>query len=268
MRCLPFFLGLVVVWCVATSNHADAAVESLVFDSISKEHVAKSGDELVHFSFSLTNVSSTPVTINWVRTSCGCTVAQLPSTPWTIPPGGHGAFGVDVDLRGKFGVFTKLVTLDTSQGQKLLSVKLTLPAATLGSRTVGGGGVVDSRTRNMQLALADRQTVFKNDCARCHAAPAVGRTGQPLYEAVCGICHDSPHRASMVTDLTALPVTPTSEVWRAMITHGKVNTLMPAFSDKLGGPLSDAQIESLVQYLTHYYPPRASFGGPTPRHDD
>ena len=261
-----FFLALIVAWCVALAPQANATVEALVFDSLAKEQTAKLGDSEAQFSFSLTNTSTGPVLINWVRTSCGCTVAELPSTPWRIPPGSNGTFGVTVDLRGKYGVFTKLVTLDTSQGQKILSVKMNLPAMPQGSN--GLSGVLDSRTRNMQAALKDRQTVFKNDCARCHATPAADRHGEPLYEAVCAICHDSPHRASMVPDLKALKVTPTSEVWRAMIAHGKVNTLMPGFSKTLGGPLSDQQIESLVQYLTHYYPPRATFGGPTPHHDD
>ncbi len=262
----PFFLGFIFACWVVSIPLANAAVEALVFDSIAKEQTAKSGDTEAYFTFSLTNLSTGPVLINWVRTSCGCTIAELPTTPWRIPAGSNGTFGVTVDLRGKYGVFTKLVTLDTSQGQKILSVKMNLPAAPSGANRPGG--VLDSRTRNMQAALKDRQTVFKNDCARCHALPAAGRHGEPLYEAVCAICHDSPHRASMVPDLKTLKVTPTSEVWRAMIAHGKVNTLMPGFSKALGGPLSEEQIESLVQYLTHYYPPRAAVGGPTPHHDD
>jgi hypothetical protein len=46
-------------------------------------------------------------------------------------------------------------------------------------------GLDMDRLRNIQLAMADRQVVFKNDCAECHAKPAIGKTGQPLYEAAC-----------------------------------------------------------------------------------
>jgi mono/diheme cytochrome c family protein len=116
--------------------------------------------------------------------------------------------------------------------------------------------------------LKDRQAVFKGDCAKCHVEPAVGRTGQALFEAACAICHESPHRATMVTDLRALKVAPTPEYWQAMISHGKPNTLMPAFLQSEGGPLTEEQVKSLVDYMTHYYPPRASVSAPSPYHDD
>src|SRR5437773_8239977 len=48
-------------------------------DADLKEYTAKAGETNAHFTFNLTNVSSAPVLISFVRTSCGCTAASLPS---------------------------------------------------------------------------------------------------------------------------------------------------------------------------------------------
>lgn len=102
----------------------------------------------------------------------------------------------------------------------------------------------------MKAALADRQAVFKNDCATCHLTPTVGRTGEALFRAGCAICHEAPHRATMVPDLRALKVQPTRDYWVQAIAHGKPGSLMPAFAESEGGPLTQSQIDSLADYLT------------------
>src|ERR1041385_7252506 len=45
----------------------------LMADADLKEYTAKPGETNAHFTFNLTNVSSAPVLISFVRTSCGCT---------------------------------------------------------------------------------------------------------------------------------------------------------------------------------------------------
>ncbi len=152
--------------------------EALKWDSVIKEYTAKSGEESAHMSFSFTNVSAKDVVINWVRTSCGCTLAKLPPTPWTNAPGATGEINITMDLRGKVGTLSKMVTVDTSHGPKFLTVKANIPTAVAG---------MDSRTRNMELAKVDRQIVFKNDCATCHSEPAKGKHGEALYAAACAI---------------------------------------------------------------------------------
>ena len=223
----------------------------LAWDEENKEYHAKPAELTAPFSFAVTNVSEEPVTINWVRPSCGCTVAKLPPTPWTIPPGEGGKIDLNVDLRGKFGTLSKYVSVDTSKGQKMLGIKVHIPT---GGQMASGD--MDARTKNMRLAMADRQVVFRGECASCHSAPAVGKMGGQLYSAACAICHDAPHRATMVPDLQALTVVPTKEYWKHWITHGKPGSLMPAFSKEQGGPLTPEQIESLADYLDQEYPQR------------
>ena len=224
----------------------------LAWDSVLKEYTAKAGETEAKFSFSVTNVASTNIVINWVRPSCGCTAAKLPPTPWTLKPGESGQMEFSLDLKGKRGTLFKYISIDTSNGQKMLNIRATIPEGV----TVAG---MDSRLRNMQLAMADRQIVFRGDCARCHSAPLAGKTaGAEIYQAGCAICHDTPNRATMVPDLATVVNPGTKDYWQVWIRHGKPGTLMPAFAAGQGGPLSEEQIQNLSEFLTEKFPARAA----------
>ena len=93
------------------------------------------------------------------------------------------------------------------------------------------------------------RSVFRNDCATCHVAPAVGKKGRELFEAACAICHAEEHRASFVPNLQALNKPTHPEYWSTWISFGREGSLMPAFAAAKGGPLDGSQIQSLVEYL-------------------
>jgi len=228
----------------------------LKFDTEQKEVSVTNGTLQAEFSFNLTNISSGPVVINYVQTSCGCTVAKLPSQPWKISSNEHGEISATMQLAGTppGGSKTKTLTVHSDHGTKLLMVKATVLAET----TPATMNAMDRRN-NMKAAMADRQAVFKGDCVSCHVAPAKDsmghdKMGQELYAAVCAVCHEAEHQASFVPNLHRLPEPTSAEFWRNWILHGKVGTLMPAFSKAEGGILSDEQTESLVQYLTATIP--------------
>ena len=67
---------------------------ALKWDAETKEVNPKPGDVAASFSFVVTNVSDHDVMLNALRTSCGCTVAQLPSTPYKLEPGANVAIAV------------------------------------------------------------------------------------------------------------------------------------------------------------------------------
>jgi mono/diheme cytochrome c family protein len=228
--------------------HASASLTNLVWDSDTKANNATAGDSQARFTFNFTNASTNNVTILNVRTSCGCTTAQLPSLPWLVAPGVSGQIGVTVNIAGKSGTLSKTVSVGSNWGLKTLTVKITiLPAVILPMSAA-------DRAHNVTLAQADRQAVFRGDCAVCHAKSGDGKYGKELYEAVCGICHEGEHRATMVPDLHAIKQPTNAEFWRAWIEHGKPGTLMPAFSDREGGPLSDLKIATLASYLSGAIP--------------
>ena len=236
----------------------------LAFDTEQKEVSVPNGTAQANFSFSLTNISSEDVLINGVQTSCGCTVAKLPSQPWKLLPNEHGEISATMQLAGvpPGGNKIKTLTVNSDKGSKMLIVKATvLPEAPAMSEM--------DRTNNVKAAQADRQAVFHGDCARCHVAPAKDpsghdKLGADLYTAVCGICHNAEHQASFVPNLHKLPEPTNMEFWRNWIMHGKPGTLMPAFAKAEGGILSDEQIDSLAQYLAATIPSHPVVTTPAP----
>jgi mono/diheme cytochrome c family protein len=221
----------------------------LKFDADDKTTTVTDLESEAHFTFTVTNISSGDVVINYMVGSCRCTVPQMPSAPWRLRPKEGGEFSAVMQMDGtpageeKF----KTLTVDTDKGTKTLNVTAkVLPNPAEMTET--------ARTNNMKRATADRQAVFKGDCTQCHAATAKDaagheKLGQDLYTAVCGVCHEAAHRATFVPDLHRLPEPTSAEFWRNWIMHGKPGSLMPAFAKVEGGILSDEQISSLVQYL-------------------
>ena len=101
----------------------------LVWDSVSKEYSAKADEGEAHFTFNLANVSANPVVIYDTSTTCDCTVAKMPSSPWTIPPGGTGQIQATLDLHGKTGSVTNYIIVFTNKGNRMLTVAADVPAS-------------------------------------------------------------------------------------------------------------------------------------------
>jgi len=240
----------------ATVPGTSAVSNALVWDALSKDYSSKPYERFAHFSFWFTNVSSSEVLIHSAQSSCFCTVAKLPSQPWRIPAGSNGPIEVSMDLAGKSGTVMKGVFVDTSGGRYNLTVKTVVAPTPL---PVAQPTMNDAdRLKNVQAALADRQAIFKRtECASCHAEPAKGKTdGALLYAGVCANCHDSPLRASVVPDLRALNHPTDLEHWKRWITYGRAGSMMPAFTQAEGGPLTDQQITALALHLSLTIPSR------------
>ena len=223
--------------------------QQLAWDAERKDYTVETNETHAHLFFSLTNVSSQEVIISDVATSCGCTVATLPSKPWKLEPNESGKINVAVDVRGKTGTITKQVSIASPTADKLLTVSVTIPNGYFGG---GMTPAMGDRLRNQESAAVNRQSIFRENCASCHLIPAFGKSGANLYKAACAICHDSPHRATMVPDLHHLNKDTNPDYWREWITNGKEGTLMPAFTATQGGPLDEEQINSLVDYMATF----------------
>lgn len=239
-------LRLVALTLSACCSTVLLAAGPLTWDAAEKEYTARKGETDAPLFFTVKNTSDSQVIINDVTPSCGCTVVSMPEKPWKLAPGAGGRVDLTVNLRGKSGTLIKTLTVDSSFGKEDLTVKVFLPEP-----VEPGMALADraQRLRNRAQAVANRQAVFEGTCASCHAAPTSGKSGQELFVAACAICHDTPHRASMVPELAGLPHGNQRDYWQHWVTHGKDNSLMPAFSKAEGGPLSEEQIASLLDYL-------------------
>jgi mono/diheme cytochrome c family protein len=258
---------------VAPAPTPDA--NALKWDAESKDYNAQPGEESAPFTFTATNTSNAEISISRLSTSCGCTVAQLPSTPYKLGPGSNVSINVSLDLRGKSGTVAKTVSVDSSVGFKSLLVRANIPApqpaANASFPVTAKDNRMGDRAKNIQTALADRQAVFKGDCAKCHVDPGIGKMGKELYHASCAICHDPEsghggHRAAMVPDLKVAKAHRDLNYWQKWVMEGKAGTLMPAFAQAHGGPLTQEQIDSLVTYLYEAFPraPQAQAAVTTP----
>lgn len=223
----------------------------LAWDADVKEITAAVGATNIQFVFWVTNVSSEEVMISYVHSTCGCTAARLPSLPWRLAPEESGPIRINMDIRNYSGPVIKTAVANTSTGDKTLVVCARVPAPTNAPADppLKGGMITPERARRQQVAMADRQAVFKPDCAQCHLNPAKDKTGAELYIAVCGVCHEAEQRAPTVPDLKRLPHPADAAYWRKWVVGGRPGSMMPAFGRAEGGPLSEGQINTLVEYL-------------------
>ncbi len=228
---------------------------TLVFDSETKEYHASAEEAEALFTFQATNVWTNTIVVQAVYASCHCTVATLPANPWILLPGASGPVTARVDLADQEeGTVTKTLTVFTSVGERVLTLKVAMPPPL---RPAGAPLTPAERKAAMGKAAADARAIFKGDCATCHVDKARGLLGKELYAAACGICHDSPQRASFVPDLHGLKPPTDLAYWRTIIARGKPHTVMPGFSGAEGGPLSEMQVSSLAAYLDKTMAPRA-----------
>jgi mono/diheme cytochrome c family protein len=236
----------------AAPNASSSALLStnLVWDSLTKSTNLLAGGNESHFLFNFTNVSHHAIGILSVRTSCGCTTAQLPPLPWTIAPGTNGSIAVTVAFTAESGTLLKTVTVDTDRGSELLTASTTIIPPPTESVSQA------DREKDLAVAQTDRQAVFGGDCARCHSIQGNHKYGKELYDADCAICHEGPRRAAIVSNLHSIPQKTDTEFWRMWISYGRPHSLMPAFAATEGGPLTDVQIITLAAYLNTAIPSR------------
>jgi len=240
---LPGGIGAVITALLVFCGVASAHAAGLEWDALEKNYDAKAGEEEAVLSFQVTNRTDHRVEIRSTATSCHCTVAVPPRTPWIIEPGAKDSLAVTVDIRSRRGGLTKTIYVDTTEGEELLLVHVQVPPPP-----------AIQREMNLMTAQADRQSVLRGDCASCHVTPTVGKRGAELFQTACAICHGSEHRASMVPDLAVAKVHRDAGYWEKWIREGSNGTLMPAFDRAHEGPLDDAQIKSLVEYLVTHLP--------------
>src|SRR4051794_30375523 len=96
MRAFSFLFVFVLSAIGFAAENAPTEPHPIVWDAMKKILVAKVGDEAAEFRFTATNTAKEPVEIVQIRPSCGCTVAQMPSTPWILAPGAKGSFTATV----------------------------------------------------------------------------------------------------------------------------------------------------------------------------
>ena len=233
------------------SERRDPSIDGiLTWDAIAKVHHAKLNELDIGFEFRFQNKTGGQIRIKRADSSCGCTVARLPNLPWIITAGQKGGIPVTMDVRGKSGVITKIITIVTDKGIIPLKARVVIgnTSKTLTKRSK------EERAANLRAAALNRQAIFQGKCADCHVKPTIGKRGKQLYATACGICHEAKNRAPFVPDLRPLANGKDKQYWQEWTAKSKPNTLMPAFAKEHGGSLDERQIKTLVAYLVRIFP--------------
>lgn len=206
------------------------------------------------FSWPYRNGGLSVLEITATVPSCGCTASI--AEPKSVPPGGLGALAVTYDPAGQSGDVRKtltVVTNDPVHPRTILTIRAKVISAD--SETLPGGH-----------PRFTGQSLLMGSCAGCHAAPAEGKTGAPLWDAVCSMCHGTTGNGALAPGLRSkdyLVAHDDASLGQA-IAYGTANPKMPGFSRLMGGPLDEAQIGSLLRLLRSWGPVPAASAAPRP----
>jgi hypothetical protein len=108
-------LALGVFGCVSKKKEAEAGkggAPKIEFAATTHDFGKVSEGENVKFAFKVTNKGKAPLTIDNVRTSCGCTAATPKDK--NIAPGGASEIAVSFDSRGRPGKNRKVITVSSN----------------------------------------------------------------------------------------------------------------------------------------------------------
>jgi mono/diheme cytochrome c family protein len=195
-------------------------------------------DSKVQHTFYLYNMGGKPLRIHKVDTSCGCTATQLPKQ--VLAPGDHVPLNVTLDTSIKLGDVKKTIQVYSNDPQHPVTNLYLV------------GNVILQMKGHGPIAVKDPLVLFKGECATCHVNQGLGKTGKALFAADCAMCHGMRGQGGVGPSLMTgdYEQAPFRDYIRKIIAEGSPRSPeMPPYHQSKGGPLNDAEIDSLVNYL-------------------
>lgn len=195
-------------------------------------------DDKASYTFYLYNLGGKRLNIQRVETSCGCTAAEV--NPKSLGPGEVAALDVVLNTSLKLGAVKKRITV-FSDDPKTPRLNLYLTAT-----------VLPQMKGHANIAVKDPLVLFHGECATCHVQKGKGKSGKALFQADCGMCHGLNAEGGVAPGLLKVSFEDKDVAAHArrVIAQGALhNPEMPPFSKAKGGPLSDADIDSLMTFL-------------------
>jgi len=195
-----------------------------LFDRSEYQFAFISEGRIHEFTLPLKNMSKNPIFILSVNPDCVYLDASIDKT--YLLPAETAMLTVRFDANGNLGKIAKTISIRTSDASApyILTIR---------------GSIMHREYDRRQL-----QTIFTGPCAKCHVGSNIGdKEGQQLYDAVCYPCHKD----------SVLKVRNDGSAFMHVVRYGIPGTLMPAFAEGPGGPLTEEQIDSLADLvgLTH-----------------
>jgi hypothetical protein len=218
-----FLFAAIFILLTQSLSHAESVVR---FTEVDHDFGNISEGDKTEYVFEFSNTGDTDLRVEKVVATSGSTRAVASANEFK--PGEKGSIRVVVDMRGKKGFFVKTVDVYTNDP--------ITPVTTLSLKLA-----VKDQIHIGQYKAAE---IFTEKCRECHVDQGKGKKGWDLFKADCFMCHN----AGKNTSLSSMSRKPRTEMLRA-IREGVDNTLMPGFDLKNGGPLNEAEIESLIDLI-------------------
>ena len=111
----PILFILFIFATLALSAQVSGPMINFEIETIDYGEISKGSDGIRTFIFE--NTGNAPLEIQWVRSSCGCTIPKKPKVP--IAPGDKGEITVKYDTN-RVGVFRKTITVNTNVSSKAI----------------------------------------------------------------------------------------------------------------------------------------------------
>jgi mono/diheme cytochrome c family protein len=167
--------------------------------------------------------------------SCGCTTPKLEKSE--LQPDEFTNLDVEIDTSMKQDSVTKTVTIHTDDSHESrtdvkLSMLVTDPHAGMASE---GGSKI----------FTDQK------CAACHVTRGEGKFGRDLYNADCAMCHGPKAEGAVGPPLFGpYQKKEYAQIMQNIVEKGSAtHRSMPGFLDTSGGPLTQEQVQSVLDYL-------------------
>ena len=216
-----------------TNTHAGQARGHVVFEHVFFDFGTVTEGDIVKHTFKFKNDGLGKVKIVKTETSCGCTTASGALKEYGA--GEAGEMEVVVDTKGKKGIIVKTVTLsmennDAEKAEISLAMKLEPPPhPPLG----------DLRNINAEAA-----------CKSCHLESGEGQSGIFLFHRVCSQCHGKKGVGGFGRALNDAKWQKVDDTRiRLVIEGGMPDKGMPSFVNGVTPPLTEEQVDSLIQYV-------------------
>lgn len=224
-------LGLVVCHgCSTTKPQPHIDFDSTTHDFKSVEE----GTEVRH-TFVVKNTGNADLKIAEAKSTCGCTTVNLQKN--VVTAGGTTTIDIMIDTALKQGHIDREITLKSNDPVKPMT-SLFLKA--------------DIKDPHAMLGANVQSKIFQGRCAVCHVNEGIGKTGEDLYLADCAMCHGFKAQGGFAPALNGLNVENKiiAKRVRKVIAEGSpTHRSMPAYAKEKGGPLTAAEIDSLIEYL-------------------
>lgn len=182
--------------------------------------------------FTITNLGSHPLHIDEILSYCGCTIVDF--SPQELQPNKSLEIQFTLDTHELSGRVIRQITVNSNDSLRpSVDVEVTVFALSESHKAIDG------------------KSPFDEGCIRCHGNVAFDDMGEPLFQKVCASCHGNYGLGGLAPTINDFDYVTAHQpnYFRNIIKFGVDQSAMPGFHALAGGPLSDRQIESLVELM-------------------